>query len=649
MPTDLMVLPDSFPDPEWRASAAVADLDADGHPELVLFMVQNPPEQNTAHYRVGRDLDDEGKVTGGWSPWLAVPDWFSWEDEGAAVAVADLAGDGQQDLFVFMVDCPPGQNNGLYRVGRSLDGQGNVTEGWSPWMQIPDWFSSENLSAGISIADLSGNGHQDLVVFMVDKPAGPVQGFYRIGRDLDRDGAVQGGWSPWLAVPDWMSWPSQSAGIAVADVTGVEGQDLTIFLLGNPKEGKHSYYRVGRGLDREGALKDGWGDWIVLTDPHAGEHELLGTTSASLGSRTQMVVFRADPASRRIYVSSTDPNPRRDQVEWVSDAPAREDMLRRQPLAQELATRLRRFHDQDPGTSFLIHIDGPWGTGKSTLLNLLKQELEQGEEPMWLTVTFNAWRQSRVGTPWWALLAALRYDLGRLYRLPARASQFTRSVVTPGRPLGYLFLDKLFQLHVPLPTIDAAKQQEYLKDILRVRDPPQGVSEAEEQAVRDQLLRSSSEAEVVEALRNASTRVRGRVAGAAVEILSTPAVAATTEHHLQRFGPLLEPNPRAMKRFVNDYGMLRAVRTLEGNPVSTDPLALWAIIQTRWPALADCLRARPESIGLLGGSDSCLQDVPADLHGLFNDANVSMLVNFEYGGPLTPELIRACCGAVPQE
>ena len=104
-----------------------------------------------------------------------------------------------------------------------------------------------------------------------------------------------------------------------------------------------------------------------------------------------------------------------------------------------------------------------------------------------------------------------------------------------------------------------------------------------------------------------------------------------------------------MKRFVNDYSMLRAVRTLEGNPVSTDPLALWAIIETRWPALADYLRAWPESIGLLGNSDSHLQDVPADLRGLFNDANVRRLANFEHGGPLTPELIRACCGAGPEE
>ncbi len=520
----------------------------------------------------------------------------------------------------------------------------------------------------------------------------------------------------------------------------------------------------------------------------------------------------------------------RDQVEWLSDAPSDEDLLRRWPLARALATRLRRFCHDEPGTSFLVHIDGSWGMGKSTLLNLLRQELEQEQEQeqesQWLTVPFNAWRQSRVGAPWWALLAVLRHEVVRPHRVPVRVwlrlaeswarfrrasppfvfaffvlllvaaavfallrphkftfaasvglvqgtvallaalgtlwagalvagrfllwdsargaklfeqsnanpmqdiaehfswlaakakrpvvffiddldrcadsyvidlldtvqtlvrdvvkdpaggakrtpasvsfvvaadgswirqsyeikyTQFTQAVATPGRSLGYLFLDKLFQLRVPVPTIDPIKQQEYLRDILRGQEAPASTtaSDTEEQAVRESLCRSSSEAEVVETLRNASPLVRGRVAPAAVEKLTTKAVAATTEHHLQRFANLLEANPRAMKRFVNDYSILRAVRTLESNPVSMDPLALWAIIETRWPGLADYLRARPETtVALAQGRGARSETVPADLRSLFDDPSVYELVNFEYGGPLTPELVSECCGAAPEK
>ncbi|MFD3929578.1 hypothetical protein, partial [Streptomyces sp. NPDC058614] len=71
----------------------------------------------------------------------AIPDWFSQDNQGAGVAVADLNGNNKLDLVVFMVDNPPGQNRGLYRVGHDLDEQGNITGEWGPWLDIPDWFS----------------------------------------------------------------------------------------------------------------------------------------------------------------------------------------------------------------------------------------------------------------------------------------------------------------------------------------------------------------------------------------------------------------------------------------------------------------------------------------------------------------------------
>ena len=55
-----------------------------------------------------------------------VPDWFSFENQGAGVAVTDF-GDGQQHLAVLMVDNPPQQNRGLYRIGHKLDGEGRIT------------------------------------------------------------------------------------------------------------------------------------------------------------------------------------------------------------------------------------------------------------------------------------------------------------------------------------------------------------------------------------------------------------------------------------------------------------------------------------------------------------------------------------------
>jgi hypothetical protein len=71
---------------------------------------------------------------------LQVPDWFPWEDQGGGVAVADLGGTGQQDLILPMVDNPPGKNNGYYRVGKGLDINGAVTGGWHPGSKSPIGF-----------------------------------------------------------------------------------------------------------------------------------------------------------------------------------------------------------------------------------------------------------------------------------------------------------------------------------------------------------------------------------------------------------------------------------------------------------------------------------------------------------------------------
>src|SRR5260221_8450901 len=141
----------------------------------------------------------------------------SSENQGGGIAVADIDKDGKQDLVVFMIDNPPGQNQGFYRVGKGLDATGNITGGWQPWIAIPDWFSWENQHGSIALADLDGDGNLELLVLMVDHPgAQPNRGVYRIGRKLDADGNVTGGWASGPDVSCWVFLEKQRAGIAIA-------------------------------------------------------------------------------------------------------------------------------------------------------------------------------------------------------------------------------------------------------------------------------------------------------------------------------------------------------------------------------------------------------------------------------------------------
>src|SRR5438128_2568573 len=65
---------------------------------------------------------------------------------------------------------------------------------------------------------------------------------------------------------------------------------------------------------------------------------------------------------------------------------------------------------------------------------------------------------------------------------------FVDAVAEPGRPLGYLFLDKLFQLTVEVPSISPTAQEAYLRGLLNRSaggpDDPTLVAEAGKTRVR---------------------------------------------------------------------------------------------------------------------------------------------------------------------
>ena len=255
MPNGFITIPNWFSFENQGAGVAVADLDGDGRPELIVFMIDNPAGQNQGYYRVGRKLDVGGVVTGGWGEWTPIPDWFPFENQHGGVAVADLDGDGRPELIVFMIDNPAGKNQGYYRVGRKLDAGGIVTGGWSGWQQVPDWFSFENQAGNIAVVDL-GTGTPDIIVYQIDNPPGLNQGFYKIGKKLDVNGHVQE-WGFWTVLPGWFSSENVGGGIAVMQDAG-KHKLITMF-VDDPVGQNAGLYQV-LDLDPDPATAGSWKD-----------------------------------------------------------------------------------------------------------------------------------------------------------------------------------------------------------------------------------------------------------------------------------------------------------------------------------------------------------------------------------------------------
>lgn len=299
MPLTFLPVPDWTSSENQGANIAVADLDKNGLPELIVLRVDHPtPGPNRGFYRVGQGLDAQGNMTGGWGPWIEIPQWNAHDNQGTGIAVADFGNDGL-GLIVFQIEHRvPGPNQGLYRVGRKLDAQGHVTGGWSNWQQVPGWVSWRDQGAAIAVTDMDGDGRPDLVIFHIDdfhtdNPNRPNKGFYRVGNGLTPDGLVNS-WSDWFEV-DWFSWFNQGAGIALSDLDGNGRPELIVFQIDDPPQENAGWIRVGWNLDLQGRVQDGWGPWTKFDGWGSWEDQGGGFALASFGTgRPKAVVFHVD-------------------------------------------------------------------------------------------------------------------------------------------------------------------------------------------------------------------------------------------------------------------------------------------------------------------------------------------------------------------
>ena len=238
-----------------------------------------------------------------------------------------------------------------------------------------------------------------------------------------------------------------------------------------------------------------------------------------------------------------------------------------------------------------------------------------------------------------------------------RYAGFSPPIGECGRPLGYLFLDKVFQISAAIPQIPADIQSTYWARLLSPTTTGVAATAAERQrreteAEREVASLSRQEdlqAKVREAEESGDALQIQAMRAATAKRITSPEAALHTEHCLQAFAPLLEPNPRSMKRLVNAYAMHQATLLLAGRPVTSGPLARWTILEMRWPLLADFLALRPDCLADLARplGEHELLVVPIDLRPLFGDELIAEVIGVEGdGGRLDLPTLKTILGAV---
>ena len=293
MATDFTPIPDWLSSGTQGAGVAVADLDGSGRPGVLVLMVG----PHGASYRVSPN-GVEDAAGAAWSDWTPIPDWHGGESADGAIAVADLDGDGRPELVVLAVEAGGGAS---FRIGRALDADGEVTGGWSAWQAIPDWPAEENRGGDIALADLGGDDRRALVVVTVAGTAGESRGRYRVGRGLDADGSLAGGWGRWTTIPDWRPDPGHGVGADVGDLDGDGRPDLIVVRVADGESGLRGRHTVGWGLDADGGAADGWGPWTDLArwSPDTTRGAAASLVAREEGARPDLVTLTVTQAEGR--------------------------------------------------------------------------------------------------------------------------------------------------------------------------------------------------------------------------------------------------------------------------------------------------------------------------------------------------------------
>lgn len=199
------------------ADIAIGDLTGNGRPDVTLFfMTPSEGGSNTAWLKIGHDLDYNGQPSS-WDPPRIVPALTTENDVvGGGIAAADVSGDGKADLVFFAIENSAGENRAWYRLLSGFDSLGNPTY-FGPRHQVPNWGNWENQGAAVTLADLTGNGRPDMIIFYTDNPAGPNTAYYRVGWNMRTDGSVEG-WTGAIPLPGTYADKVLACGVASAQL-----------------------------------------------------------------------------------------------------------------------------------------------------------------------------------------------------------------------------------------------------------------------------------------------------------------------------------------------------------------------------------------------------------------------------------------------
>jgi hypothetical protein len=252
--------------PGWDAQGAgiaIADINGNGTPDMILMTVDNPPGQNYFRYEIGWDLDENGKAT--W--WENFPQvgGATFESQGGGMAITDLNGNGIPDIVFMTIDHPGNKANAFhYTVCWDVDQTGNPA--WCQPMAPVGGLGWDDQGGGIAFTQLDSDPRPEMVLMGIDHPGGKNNSFwYTIGWNVNSNG-VPTHWSPVVQV-DGVGWEAQGGGLTFVQLDGDPRPEMVLMAI--DPSGTYRY-KVGWNIGADGLARSWSSGTEALIDPPLG-------------------------------------------------------------------------------------------------------------------------------------------------------------------------------------------------------------------------------------------------------------------------------------------------------------------------------------------------------------------------------------------
>ncbi|HOO52776.1 MAG TPA: hypothetical protein PLX30_00905 [Methanothrix sp.] len=282
------------------ADLAIANLDGDSRPDMVLMAYDNPAQANTFRYKIGWNLNSNGVATR-WDSNFVTVEGVGWEGQGAGVAIANLDGDSRPDMVLMAYDNPAQANTFRYKIGWNLNSNGVATR-WDSNFVTVEGVGWEGQGAGVAIANLDGDSRPEMILMAYDNPAEANTFRYKIGWNLNSNG-VAARWDSNFVTVEGVGWEGQGAGIAIANLDGNSRPDMVLMAYDNPAQANTFRYKIGWNLNNNGVAAR-WDSNFVTVEGVGWEGQGAGVAIENLDeySRPEMILMAYDnPAEANTF------------------------------------------------------------------------------------------------------------------------------------------------------------------------------------------------------------------------------------------------------------------------------------------------------------------------------------------------------------